>query len=110
MSEVLTLTDGTFDDVVGEGREPVLLDFWASWCGRCRLLDPCVTSVAREYEGRLRVGKVDVESSPALAERFGVLCLPTVLVLDGLEPVARLEGVVTPAALRAAVDRHLGPA
>lgn len=98
-----TLTDATFDEVVGRDELPYLVDFWAPWCGRCRLLEPAVNALAEQYAGRLRVGKIDVDSSPGVAERFGVMSLPTLIVLAGGEAAARLDGVITPAMLREAV-------
>lgn len=104
------LTEETFDTVVGAAGVPYLVDFWASWCGRCRLLFPSVEAVARDYAGRLAVGTVDVEAHPGIAERFGVTSLPTLLLLDPGAPEERLTGVVTPAALRALVAGRCGPA
>lgn len=104
------LTEDTFDAVVGAAGVPYLVDFWASWCGRCRLLAPSVEAVARDYDGRLRVGTVDVEAHPAIAERLGITSLPTLLLLEPGAPEARLTGVITPAALRALVSGRCGDA
>ena len=105
-----TLTEETFDAVVAQDGLPYLVDFWAPWCGRCRLLAPAIDRLEQEYAGRLRVGKLDVDTQPGIARRFGVQSLPTVLLIEHGEPVARLDGVITPARLREAVGAHLEPA
>lgn len=105
-----TLTDATFDEIVGRDELPYLVDFWAPWCGRCRLLEPAVTALAEHYAGRLRVGRLDVDASPGIAARFAVISLPTVTVLHHGETAAQLAGVITPAKLREAVGAVLEPA
>ena len=104
-----TLTDATFDEIVGRDELPYLVDFWAPWCGRCRLLEPAVTALAEHYAGRLRVGRLDVDASPGIAARFDVMSLPTVIVLDHGKTAAQLAGVITPVKLREAVGAVFEP-
>lgn len=82
--EVIELTDANFDEIIASG-QPVLVDFWADWCGPCRLVGPIVEELARDYTGKAVVGKVDVDANPGLSNRFDVRGIPTLLVFkDGL--------------------------
>src|SRR3712207_1546626 len=77
---VVTITKDNFQQVVTEAQVPVLVDFWATWCGPCRMLSPLVDEVAGEVEGEAIVGKVNVDEQPELAQKFGVMSIPTLLV------------------------------
>ena len=89
----LQITDASFDEVVLKSDKPVLVDFWATWCGPCRMLGPVIEELATEYEGRVVVGKVDVDNNQEFAAKYGVRNIPTVLVFKNGEVVGRQVGV-----------------
>ena len=85
----------------------VMVDFWASWCGPCKMLAPVVDAIDREYEGKVLVGKVNVDEEPELARQFGVMSIPTVVFLKNGREVDRKIGLMPEAALEAALKQHL---
>lgn len=89
----LQITDASFDEVVLKSDKPVLVDFWATWCGPCRMLGPVIEELATEYEGRVVVGKVDVDNNQEFAAKYGVRNIPTVLIFKDGEVVGRQVGV-----------------
>ena len=89
----LQITDASFDEVVLKSDKPVLVDFWATWCGPCRMLGPVIEELATEYEGRVVVGKVDVDNNQEFAAKYGVRNIHTVLVFKDGEVVGRQVGV-----------------
>ena len=103
----LQITDASFEEVVLKSDKPVLVDFWATWCGPCRMLGPVIEEIANEYEGRVVVGKVDVDSNQDYAAKYGVRNIPTVLVFQNGEVVGRQVGVAPKNTYTEALDSLL---
>ena len=91
MAEI-TLTKENFDSVISSVDMPVLVDFWAPWCGPCRMLAPTVKKIAEKYEGKVIVGKVNVDDDPELARRYGIMYIPTLIVFRNGESVKESNG------------------
>jgi thioredoxin 1 len=89
---VVTLTENNFDQEVIKSDKPVLIDFWASWCGPCRMVSPIVDEIADEEAGKVKVGKVNVDEQPELASRFGVMSIPTLVVMKNGEVASTSVG------------------
>lgn len=89
---ILTLTDATFDEVVNAQDTPVVVDFWAEWCGPCRMIAPILDEIASEQDGKVTIGKLNVDENPGTAQRFGVMSIPTLLVFRDGELDKRIVG------------------
>ena len=103
----LTIRDGNFEKVVLESPTPVLVDFWAPWCGPCRVIAPTVDSLASDYEGRVAVGKLNVDENPQTAERFGIRSIPTLLLFKDAKVVGSAVGLADKARLMKLVEEHV---
>ncbi|MGQ9707360.1 MAG: thioredoxin [bacterium] len=104
---ILHLTDAEFDNQVNNFNLPVLVDFWAPWCGPCRMIAPVLEKIAERYSGQLKVVKVNVDENPALAGRFGIMSIPTLVFLKGGKEVDRVIGAMPEPALSAKIDELL---
>ncbi|NTU86247.1 MAG: thioredoxin [Chloroflexales bacterium] len=102
------LTDASFDQVVGGSATPVLVDFWAPWCGPCRTVAPAVERLAQEFAGRAVVAKLNVDEHQRAAQRFGISSIPALYIFKGGRVVERLVGAQPESALRQALARHTG--
>ena len=89
----LEITDATFDKLVLQSDKPVMVDFWAAWCGPCRMVGPIIDELSKEYDGKAVVGKVDVDNNQEFAAKYGVRNIPTVLVFKNGELIDRKVGV-----------------
>lgn len=95
----IILSDTTFDEEINASTEPVLVDFWAEWCGPCKLIAPILDEIAEEQAGKLKVAKLNVDEAPAVAQRFEVMSIPTMIVFRDGKPAKRLVGAKPKAAL-----------
>ena len=89
---ISTLTDTIFDEEIGGASEPVIVDFWAEWCGPCKMIAPILEEIATEQAGKLRVAKLNVDDNPDAARRYEVMSIPTLIVFRDGQPVKRLIG------------------
>lgn len=103
----LTITDATFEEVVLKSDKPVVVDFWAAWCGPCRMVGPIIEELATEYEGKAIVGKVDVDNNPGVSAQFGIRNIPTILFVKNGEIVDKLVGAAAKAQFAAKLDAIL---
>ncbi len=104
-TDIVTLEDGTFEKEVLQSQTPVLVDFWAVWCGPCKAIAPAVEELAREYKGKLKVGKLDIDHHQQVPQRYGIRSIPTLLVFKGGRVVDTIIGAVPKAKLVDAVKK-----
>ena len=106
----LEFTDATFDEVVLQSDRPVLVDFWAAWCGPCKALAPIIDDLAADYDGRVKVGKVDTDANREVSVRFSVSAIPTVILFHKGEIVQKFVGLRAKKDFQTALDRLAPPA
>jgi thioredoxin 1 len=104
---ILEITDANFDQTVLKSDRPVIIDFWAAWCGPCRALAPIVDEVAKQYGGKVVVGKMDVDKNTATPQRYGVRGIPTLLVFKGGQVREQIVGYVPKETIEKALDKNL---
>lgn len=105
MSEEIILTEANFEEEVLKSELPVLVDFWADWCGPCKMLAPTIEELATEYRGRAKIAKLNVDQNPAVAEKFGIRGIPTVILFHGGGIVEQAVGVQSKANLVKMLDK-----
>ncbi len=96
---ITTLTDATFDEEIAAAGEPVVVDFWAEWCGPCKVIAPVLEEIATEHAGKVRIAKLNIDDNPGAARRFDVMSIPTLIVFKDGQPAKRLVGAKPKGAL-----------
>jgi thioredoxin 1 len=104
---ILEVTDVNFDQEVLKSEQPVMIDFWATWCGPCKALAPIVDEVATAYSGKVKVAKMDVDSSPVTPQRYGVRGIPTLLIFKGGQVREQIVGYVAREVIEKALNKHV---
>ena len=106
-SRVQTFTDANFDDTVLKSGAPVLVHFWAEWCGPCKRLGPTVDALATEYAGKVTVGKLNVDENQGVSEKFQIRGIPTILIFKGGQVVESIVGLAQKDDLKKVIDKHV---
>ncbi len=106
MSEAIELTDSNFEEILNTDK-PVMVDFWAEWCGPCKMIGPVVAEMAGEYDGKAIIGKVDVDNNPSVSAKYGVRSIPTLLFFKNGEVVDKQIGAVPKTILSSKLDAQL---
>lgn len=106
MSKAIEITDANFEEII-KSEQPILVDFWAEWCGPCKMIGPVVEELAGDYEGKAIIGKVDVDSNPGVAQAFGIRSIPTLLFFKDGQIVDKQIGAVPKSVLSQKLDAQL---
>ena len=107
MADLLNITDDNFETEVLQSNEPVLIDFWAVWCGPCRMIAPIVEEMSGEYAGKAKIAKLDVDANPNVAMKYGIRSIPMILIFKDGKVVEQIVGAVPKQKLVNALDAHL---
>ena len=107
MATEFEFTDANFDQEVLQSPTPVLVDFWAPWCGPCKMVAPLVAEISAEYAGKLKVGKVNTDDNQEVASRYGIMSIPTLMIFRGGEVIARIVGFHPKQMLTGKIDAAL---
>ena len=109
MSAAAAVTDATFDTEVLNSEVPVLVDFWAPWCGPCRMVAPVVDEIAQQYEGQIKVVKLNTDENPNVASKYGIRSIPTLMIFKDGQRVDMVVGAVPQTTLANALEQHISP-
>jgi thioredoxin 1 len=107
MSAAEQVTDATFKDEVLESEVPVLVDFWAPWCGPCRMVAPVVEEIAQQYDGQIKVVKLNTDENPSVASQYGIRSIPTLMIFKGGQRVDMVVGAVPKTTLSNTLEKYL---
>ena len=107
MSNVTAFSDANFEQEVLQATEPVLVDFWAPWCGPCLRIAPMIDELSTEYAGTVKIGKVNIDDSPGVAQKFSVFSIPTLILFKGGQPVEKFVGVQPKERIKTGLDQHV---
>jgi len=107
-ANTVEITDANFETEVAKSTVPVLIDFWAAWCGPCRALAPTVEAVAEQYKGRVKVGKLDVDANGSTSAKYSIRGIPTLLLFKDGQVKEQIVGAVGKEVITRALDKHLG--
>ena len=108
MSNAAAITSEDFEKEVLQSETPVLVDFWAEWCGPCKMIAPSVDAIAAEYSGKLKVFKLDVDKEPAVAAKYGIMSIPTLIIFNNGEVAEQIVGLMPKQKIEEKIASHLG--